>query len=51
MASHDIVDLLYDGQRFVEFRTKRIPGASTHGTGCTFAAALTAHLALGRPLD
>lgn len=51
MASADIVDLLYDGQRFVEFRTKRLPGTSTHGTGCTFAAAVTAHLALGRPLD
>ena len=45
--SPDIVDLLYDGRRFVEFRTVRTEGRSTHGTGCTFAAALTAHLALG----
>jgi hydroxymethylpyrimidine/phosphomethylpyrimidine kinase len=49
-ASPDISDLLYDGERFVEFRTERIAGASTHGTGCTFAAALAAHLALGTPL-
>ena len=49
--SPDIVDLLYDGRRFVEFRTARVPGRSTHGTGCTFAAALTAHLALGHPLE
>ena len=49
--SPDIVDLLYDGRRFVEFRTTRVPGRSTHGTGCTFAAAVTAHLALGRPLE
>ena len=49
--SPDIVDLLYDGRRFVEFRTKRVPGRSTHGTGCTFAAAVTAQLALGRPLE
>jgi hydroxymethylpyrimidine/phosphomethylpyrimidine kinase len=47
----DIVDLLYDGDRFVEFRAERVAGRNTHGTGCTFAAALTAHLALGRTLD
>ena len=51
MPSADIVDLLYDGHRFVEFRTERVPGTSTHGTGCTFAAAVTAHLARGRALD
>jgi hydroxymethylpyrimidine/phosphomethylpyrimidine kinase len=44
----DIVDLLYDGREFVEFRHQRVPGRHTHGTGCTFAAALAAHLALGR---
>jgi hydroxymethylpyrimidine/phosphomethylpyrimidine kinase len=48
--SADIVDLLYDGQRFVEFRAERVAGRSTHGTGCTFAAALAAQLALGTPL-
>ena len=46
----DIVDLLYDGEQFREFRTERVAGASTHGTGCTFAAALAAHLARGTPL-
>jgi hydroxymethylpyrimidine/phosphomethylpyrimidine kinase len=49
--SPDIVDLLYDGRRFVEFRTERVAGRSTHGTGCTFAAAVTAHLALGHSLE
>jgi hydroxymethylpyrimidine/phosphomethylpyrimidine kinase len=49
--SPDIVDLLYDGHRFTEFRTERIPGSSTHGTGCTFAAAVAAHLALGHRLE
>jgi hydroxymethylpyrimidine/phosphomethylpyrimidine kinase len=44
----DIVDLLYDGHDFVEFRHERVPGRHTHGTGCTFAAALAAHLACGR---
>ena len=51
VPSADIVDLLYDGRRFVEFRTERVPGRGTHGTGCTFAAAVTAHLALGRSLE
>lgn len=49
--SVDIVDVLYDGHRFTEFRTERVPGRSTHGTGCTFAASLTAHIALGRTLE
>lgn len=45
-----IVDLLYDGHAFLEFENERVPGSHTHGTGCTFAAAIAAHLALGRPL-
>jgi hydroxymethylpyrimidine/phosphomethylpyrimidine kinase len=49
--SPDIVDLMYDGRRFVEFSTERVPGPSRHGTGCTFAAAVTALLALGHPLS
>jgi hydroxymethylpyrimidine/phosphomethylpyrimidine kinase len=46
----DVMDLLYDGRDFTEFRHQRIPGRHTHGTGCTFASAVTAHLALGRTL-
>src|SRR5688500_18401010 len=46
--SADIMDLLYDGRHFTEFVHERVPGLHTHGTGCTFAAAITAHLALGR---
>ena len=46
----DITDLLFDGTTFTEFQAERVPGVHTHGTGCTFAAALTAHLALGRTL-
>ena len=51
IPSVDIVDLLYDGHRYVEFRTARVPGRSTHGTGCTFSAAVTSQLALGRGLE
>ena len=50
-ASGDIVDLLFDGQTFTEFRTERVPGTNTHGTGCTFSAAITAQLALGRGIQ
>lgn len=46
-----IVDLLYDGTAFHEFRHERQQTRHTHGTGCTFAAALAANLALGRTLD
>ena len=44
----EVVDLLYDGREFTEFRHPRISSRHTHGTGCTFAAALAAHLAMGR---
>jgi hydroxymethylpyrimidine/phosphomethylpyrimidine kinase len=40
-------DLLYDGSEFYTFTNKRIPTKNTHGTGCTFSAALTAELAKG----
>jgi len=44
------VDLLYDGRSLVEFAGPWIDSRNTHGTGCTFAAALAANLALGRAL-
>jgi hydroxymethylpyrimidine/phosphomethylpyrimidine kinase len=44
----DIVDLLYLGGEFAEFRHARIAGRQTHGTGCTFAASIAASLAVGR---
>jgi hydroxymethylpyrimidine/phosphomethylpyrimidine kinase len=40
-------DVLYDGERFLEFTTERIPSTNTHGTGCTFASAVAAGLAHG----
>ena len=49
-AGAEVIDLLYDGQVFREFRTKRIASGPTHGTGCTFAAAVAAGLALEYPL-
>lgn len=42
------VDLYYDGEQLIEFEGKRIETSQTHGTGCTFAAAITAELAVGK---
>jgi hydroxymethylpyrimidine/phosphomethylpyrimidine kinase len=49
-AGDEIVDLLFDGERFSEFRTARVSTRHLHGTGCTFASAIAANLALGHPL-
>jgi hydroxymethylpyrimidine kinase/phosphomethylpyrimidine kinase len=46
----DVVDVLFDGQEFHEARGPRHSTRHTHGTGCTFAAAIAAHLALGHGL-
>jgi hydroxymethylpyrimidine/phosphomethylpyrimidine kinase len=45
-----IVDLLVDGQGVHEYRAARVVTTSTHGTGCTFSAAITAGLATGLDL-
>jgi hydroxymethylpyrimidine/phosphomethylpyrimidine kinase len=49
-AGERIVDVVYDGEVFTEYAAARVSGRHTHGTGCSFSAALTAHLALGRSL-
>jgi hydroxymethylpyrimidine/phosphomethylpyrimidine kinase len=44
-------DLLCEsGGAIHEFSGPFVPGVSTHGTGCTYAAAITAELGKGRPL-
>ena len=43
-------DLLYDGRAFTRFPAPRVDSDNTHGTGCTFSAAIAAGLAHGRPL-
>lgn len=44
------VDLLHDGQTFVELPAPRIDTPNTHGSGDTMASAITAALAHGRSL-
>lgn len=41
----DAVDLLWDGDVFRQYRAERIDTPHTHGTGCTYSAAITALLA------
>jgi hydroxymethylpyrimidine/phosphomethylpyrimidine kinase len=38
----EVVDLLFDGETFVELRTDRVKECRVHGTGCAFASAVTA---------
>ena len=44
------IDILYDGREEFLLEAPYIRGVSTHGTGCTYSAAITAYLALGMPL-
>lgn len=44
------VDLLYDGKEIHEFTANRVETKHTHGTGCTFAAAIAAELAKGNEI-
>jgi len=43
----DAVDILLDGAGFREFSAPRLSTGHTHGTGCTYSAAITAGLARG----
>ncbi|UNO50929.1 bifunctional hydroxymethylpyrimidine kinase/phosphomethylpyrimidine kinase [Alicyclobacillus acidoterrestris] len=44
------VDTVYAQGTFTYFLTPRVNSANTHGTGCTFSAAITALLAGGAPV-
>ncbi|MCU0700818.1 MAG: bifunctional hydroxymethylpyrimidine kinase/phosphomethylpyrimidine kinase [Myxococcaceae bacterium] len=46
----DAVDVLFSAGDLHEFRAARIDTPHTHGTGCTYSAAITAHLAKGAHL-
>ncbi|RLI07609.1 bifunctional hydroxymethylpyrimidine kinase/phosphomethylpyrimidine kinase [Candidatus Bathyarchaeota archaeon] len=49
IAGDQVVDILYYDGGFYEFRRPRV-GPDAHGSGCVFSSALTALLALGRPV-
>ncbi len=44
------LDLLFEGGRFYRFSAPRIDTQNTHGTGCTYSAAIATFLAQGQPL-
>lgn len=46
----DAIDFLYDGKEVTSFSEQRILTKNTHGTGCTYSAAITAYLSHGRSL-
>jgi hydroxymethylpyrimidine/phosphomethylpyrimidine kinase len=46
----DATDILFDGVEWREYPARRIATRHTHGTGCTYSAAITAGLARGCPL-
>ncbi len=45
--ARDAIDVIFDGSAFEEMAASRVDTRHTHGTGCTFSAAITAELAKG----
>lgn len=46
----EAVDVFFDGETELLLSAPFVRGVSTHGTGCTYSAAIAAHLALGHEL-
>ena len=51
LPSDYATDLLFVEGKVVEFSAPKTSGVATHGTGCTYSAAITAELAKGLPLE
>ncbi len=51
LAGDHAIDLLFLGSRVIEFSAPFSRGIATHGTGCTYSAAIVAGLANGLPLE
>ena len=50
LAGENAIDLLFSEGKVFEFSAPFLRGVATHGTGCTYSAAITAGLASGWPL-
>lgn len=51
LGGESATDLLFGGNAVAEFSAPFLDRVSTHGTGCTYSAAIAAHLALGDDLE
>jgi hydroxymethylpyrimidine/phosphomethylpyrimidine kinase len=51
LAGDQAIDLLFLGGNVIEFSAPFSRGVATHGTGCTYSAAITAGLASGLSID
>ena len=49
-GTKEAADIFYDGKTELLLTAPFVRGVKTHGTGCTYSAAVTANLALGRDL-
>lgn len=49
-ARGKVIDYFYDGHTLNSMESAYIKGIDTHGTGCTYSAAITAYLAAGSSL-
>jgi hydroxymethylpyrimidine/phosphomethylpyrimidine kinase len=45
------IDVLFDGTEVLMLGGEHVKSDNTHGSGCTFASAIAAQLACGRPLQ
>jgi hydroxymethylpyrimidine/phosphomethylpyrimidine kinase len=50
-ADNKALDIWYDGKSYYEFIGEWTATKNLHGTGCTFSAAIAAHLAKHEPLE
>ena len=50
LSGEKATDVLYADRTFTLFEAERIETKNTHGTGCTYSAAIATHLGLGKDL-
>ena len=51
LRGDNAIDLLFHKNKLTEFSARSVRGVTTHGTGCTYSAAIAAGLACGLPLE
>jgi len=51
LRGREALDFYFDGQTELMLSAPRVTGVSTHGTGCTYSAAIAGYCALGRSVQ